>query len=178
MIFWCFVFASKIFHLTKPDPQELLHTNTMFKLTHTDKDRLLRWLWFGILSPLNWTAWSNIDSWVTHMFHSCVRTSIDKNKTEVHTLIMWFSLELKLSLDLWFCSRQPCSYPNDLIKGKEHVTVSEPTFISCLLSMFVSVTRLLDLLNVTTMTWTINDYWPSDCCVTGRQMLKLHIWDL
>lgn len=152
---------------------EPLHTNTMFKLTHTDKDRPLRWLWFAILSLLNWSR----NSLEEHrQLSSCVRTSIDENKAEAHTLIMRFSPELKWSLELWLCSRQPCSSPIQPTKGKGHVTVWANLYKLSPWHVWLSLVSQIRCHNMNT-TWTIDDFWPSDCCVTGRQMLKLHIWD-
>lgn len=109
------------------------------------------------------------------MFHSCVRTSIDDNKAEVHTLLMRFSLELKWSLELWFCSRQPQSSPIEPAKGKDHVTVRANVYKLSPLHFWLchSSPRFAKCHhNDTNRRWFL-----TDCCVTGRQMLKLHIWD-
>lgn len=154
----------------------------MFKLTHTDKDRPLRWLRFAILSLLNWSRNSLEEhgqlssSYVPQLCENLHRWKQGRSSHINNAQWRSFLLNWNDLLNFDFAPDSHTVLP--LNRPKEKITwQSEPTFISCLLYIFDFVIHLPDLLNVTTMTRTVDGFWPSDCCVTGRQMLKLHVWD-
>lgn len=133
----------------------------MFKLTHTDKDRPLRWLWCAILSLLNWSRNSLEEhrqlssSCVPQLCENLCRWKQGRSSHITNAVLSWTLILLQT----------------------DQVTVRANLYSIVVSFTFLTVTRLPDLLNVTTMTRTLDDSRPSDCCVTGRQMLKLHIWD-
>lgn len=179
MRFWTFHFASKVLHLkVQPECHGLKaatqQRNDSLRQRPPAALALVRYS-TTITLIQEQTAWRKIDSWVAHMFHSCVRTFTDNREARsphindaVHSraeMICWWK---------WWCSSFFAPDSRAVIPPNRSKDKKRDCFWANRYELPVAQICSMSL----QLKWTVNDYRASDWCVGGRRMFKPSTWDL